>query len=69
MSILSEAISLVNGDRQDAYGPPEQDYARVAAITSAALSVEWSACDALVQMLAVKVASCWSRRRLSSISC
>ena len=56
MSILDEAARLVTGDRQDAYGPPEVDYDRVARITSAALSVEWTACDALVQMLAVKLA-------------
>ena len=56
MSILTEAITLVDGDRQAMYGPPASDYARVGQITSAALSVEWTACDALVQMLAVKLA-------------
>jgi len=56
VSILAEAIDLVTGDRQATYGPPERDYARVAAMTSAALGAEWTACDALVQMLAVKLA-------------
>jgi hypothetical protein len=55
-SPLLEAHGLVTGARQAAYGPPERDYARVAAITSAALGVEWSAPDAIVQMLAVKLA-------------
>lgn len=56
MSILTEALDLVDGDRQSMYGAPAYDYARVATITSAALSAEWTACDALVQMLAVKLA-------------
>ena len=56
VGILDEAISLVTGDRQDTYGPPAYDYLRVAAITAASLDTEWTACDALVQMLAVKLA-------------
>ena len=55
-SILEEALRLVNGDRQATYGPPEQDYRRVAAITAAALDTDWTAADAIVQMLAVKLA-------------
>lgn len=56
MSILAEAISLVDGDRQAAYGAPAYNYARVADITAASLDTEWTAPDALVQMLAVKLA-------------
>jgi len=56
VGILEEAISLVTGDRQDTYGPPAYDYLRVAQITAASLDTEWTACDALVQMLAVKLA-------------
>lgn len=55
-SILAEAHRLVNGARGATYGPPEQDYRRVAAITAAALDTEWTAADACVQMLAVKLA-------------
>ena len=55
-SVLEEALRLVNGDRQATYGPPARDYARVAAITSAALDTDWTPADALVQMLAVKLA-------------
>ena len=54
--MLLEAHQLVTGDRQATYGPPEQDYARVAAITAAALDTDWTAADAVVQMLAVKLA-------------
>ncbi len=56
MNILAEAQRLVDGPRQALYGPPWDDYRRVAEITAAALDRDWSAPDALVQMLAVKLA-------------
>jgi hypothetical protein len=55
-SVLLEAHRLVTGARNHTYGPPEHDYARVAEITAAALSTDWTPADAVVQMLAVKLA-------------
>jgi hypothetical protein len=55
-SVLLEAHRLVTGARNATYGPPASDYKRVAAITSAALSTDWTPADAIVQMLAVKLA-------------
>ncbi len=56
MSILEEAQRLVSRDRNAIYGPPARDYAAVAGITSAALRKPWRPEEALVQMLAVKLA-------------
>jgi hypothetical protein len=55
-SVLLEAHRLVTGARNTTYGGPVYDYTRVADIVSATLSTEWTATDALVQMLAVKLA-------------
>lgn len=56
MSILEEAARLVNGPRQDLYGPPAADYEAVAGIVSAGLRKPWTPPEALFQMLAVKLA-------------
>lgn len=55
-SILLDAFALVGGDRSDVYGPPEEDYARVAELVSVGLENDVTAADAVYQMLCVKLA-------------
>jgi hypothetical protein len=54
-SILEEAERLVNGDRNDAYGPPWEDYARTVAIFNAWTGHSLSAADGMRFMVAVKL--------------
>ena len=42
-SILQEAIKLTTGDRNNTYGPPDQDFARTAKMVSAMLENKLSA--------------------------
>lgn len=53
---LLEAYALINGDRQADYGHPADDYAKVAAIFGALTGIEVTPADALLFMLAVKMA-------------
>lgn len=54
--ILSEAESLVDGDRQDRYGTPKENFARISKLWSAYLGVEISP---------VQVANCMSLLKIS----
>jgi len=55
-SLLKEAAALVNGDRQQAYGPPEGNLGRIAALWSAYLDTPVSASDVAQLMALVKIA-------------
>lgn len=53
--ILAEALRITNGDRQNAYGPPDQDFTRTAAMWSAIKGVEFSAREVAMFMIAMKL--------------
>lgn len=55
MSILDEAQKIVEGSRNDDYGPPERNHARIAQLWSAFLGVEISPRDVCAMMILVKV--------------
>ena len=54
-SILEEAARITSGDRQNAYGPPDQDFARTAAMWSALKGVEFSPADVAMFMICLKL--------------
>jgi hypothetical protein len=54
-SILEEAERLVNGDRNDAYGPPWEDFARTVAIFNAWTGHDLSPADGIRFLHAVKL--------------
>lgn len=54
-SILSEAESLVYGDRGRDYGPPWEDYGRTAEIFNAITGRDLTAAEAITFMVAVKL--------------
>lgn len=54
-SILKEADSLVNGDRQQDYGPPEEDFERTARMWTALKGVEFTAADVALFMICIKL--------------
>jgi hypothetical protein len=53
--VLREADKLVNGDRNNQYGPPHQDFARAAEIASAILGAEIDAHHIAMIQIAVKL--------------
>lgn len=53
---LADAGELINGDRQDEYGPPSQNFARIAQMWSAYLNFEVDAHDVAVCMALLKIA-------------
>jgi len=55
MSILREAERIVDGERGDAYGPPEKDFGRVAKMWSALLGVEVEAWQVGACMICLKL--------------
>lgn len=55
MNVLRRALDLVTGDRNRSYGPPRDDYARVAAIHRAITGSTISATDAAMLMICVKL--------------
>lgn len=55
MNVLRRALDLVTGDRQKTYGPPHQDYERVAAIHRAITGSTITAKDAALFMVCVKL--------------
>lgn len=55
-SILLRAHQLVHGARQAHYGPPWEDYTAVADIAGGALRRDEDPTEALVRMMAVKLA-------------
>lgn len=55
-SILAEAERIVDGPRQEHYGPPTDNFARVAGMWSAYLGVEVSPVDVCALMILLKQA-------------
>ena len=55
-SITDEACRLLNGDRDDDYGPPEIGLGRIAGLWSGYLGVSVTASDVGRMMLLLKVA-------------
>lgn len=57
--VLEEALRITKGDRQNQYGPPEQDFARTAALWSALfadkLSRPFEARDVAMAMICLKL--------------
>ena len=53
--ILTEALRITQGDRQNAYGPPDQDFTRTAAMWSTLKGVEFSAREVAMFMIALKL--------------
>lgn len=54
--LLKKADALVNGDRNQAYGHPYDDYRRVAEIYNAITGQYMDASDCAMMMIAVKLA-------------
>ncbi len=62
--VLTEALRLTGGDRMNAYGPPDQDFKRTAAMWSAILSCEVDAKDVALCMIAIKLSrATWMSKR------
>lgn len=53
--LLRDAEQLVNGPRNDTYGPPSEDFARTARLWSGYLGVEVTAADVACLMILLKV--------------
>ena len=53
--ILNEAADIINGDREDTYGTPQQNFACVAKIWSAILGIEISPTQVCLCMIGVKL--------------
>ena len=54
-SILIEAERLVNGDRNESYGPPWVDYGRTVEIFAAITSIDLTVEQAIMFMVAMKL--------------
>lgn len=55
-SVLDEAKSLINGDRQDEYGPPQHSFENIAAVWSVLFPGRaWSAADVAKAMMGLKL--------------
>jgi hypothetical protein len=60
-SILDEAESLINGDRNNSYGPPTQDFERTSIMWSAYLGKVLQAHDVAAMMCLLKLSRiAWS---------
>lgn len=55
-AILDEAKDLINGDRQEQYGTPKQNFGRIAAMWTAYLGVDVTPEDTAVCLALVKAA-------------
>ncbi len=64
MSILSEADELINGERQNDYGPPKECFERIAAIWSAVLGIEITPDQVVLCMIGLKVARGAAKTRM-----
>jgi len=53
--VLDEAKRITSGDRQNAYGPPTQDFARTAAMWTALKGVDFTARDVALFMICLKL--------------
>ena len=56
MNILKRADELVNGPRQENYGPPSENYARAAQFWSAILGVDVTPSQVVLCMIGIKMA-------------
>jgi hypothetical protein len=54
-TILDEAARITSGDRQASYGPPDQDFARTAAMWSAIKGVSFEPREVAMFMIALKL--------------
>lgn len=54
--VLTEAHGLIRGDRLRFYGPPTENFERIAGMWSAYLGVDVSANDVCCMMIALKIA-------------
>ncbi|KKL52760.1 hypothetical protein LCGC14_2282260 [marine sediment metagenome] len=53
--VLIEALKLTSGDRQNQYGPPDQDFARTAAMWSALKGVDFTTEEVAAFMICIKL--------------
>jgi hypothetical protein len=56
MSILQEAHELIHGERQGDYGPPKENFQRIASIWSVVLGIEVSVDQVAACMVGLKLA-------------
>lgn len=54
--ILEEANNVIAGPRQDAYGPPKENFTKIASMWKAYLGVDVTAQDVAMMMVLLKVA-------------
>jgi len=54
--ILNDALKIINGERQDQYGNPEDSFTKIAALWSEWLCVELSKKDVAMMMVLLKIA-------------
>lgn len=60
---LIQAYKLTTGERQNSYGPPDQDFARTAKIWSAILGIEVEARQVAMCMIGLKLSrATWSKK-------
>lgn len=55
-NILYEAESIVNGERNSAYGDPEDNFSKIASLWSSYTGHDYSAHDVAIMMILLKVA-------------
>lgn len=62
--VLEEALRLTKGDRQNAYGPADQDFRRTAMMWTAILGVEVTSVKVALCMMALKISrAVWMGKR------
>lgn len=54
-TVAVDAIRLVDGDRNDAYGPPEENLSRIAEMWSAYIGTDITAEDVALMMVLLKI--------------
>jgi hypothetical protein len=65
-NILDEAKRLVTGERQNSYGPPDQDFKRTAAMWSALKGVEFEPREVAMFMICLKLSRETHQRKRDS---
>lgn len=55
-AIADEAVKVINGERQDQYGVPENNFALIASLWSAYLGIKVTASDVAQMMVLFKIA-------------
>lgn len=53
--VLQEALRITSGDRQNQYGPPNEDFARTAKMWTALKGVEFEARDVALFLICLKM--------------